>query len=83
MVFTSGGATPFKKNSANPKGGVKKDVCRLTASRIPIQTRSIPMDTKMGATTGTMMKTISMKSIKKPAMKTITITSAKKPYGPN
>ena len=41
------------------------------AIKIPIHSRSTFNATKMGATTGTMMNVISIKSMKKPAMKKV------------
>ena len=39
-VVISGGATPRRKNSAQPNGGVRNDDCRLTRISIASQTRS-------------------------------------------
>ena len=52
---TSGGATPFRKKSAQPKGGVRNEVCRFTQMSIASQTRSTPWETKTGRKSGTAM----------------------------
>ena len=51
------------------------------ASSTPTHKRSTPNSVNIGATTGTTMKMISMKSIKKPAINTPVITMTKKSSG--
>lgn len=53
----------------NPKGGVKKDVCRFIAIIRPNQSGSIPRKGHIGTRMGTTMKQISMKSRKNPIRK--------------
>ena len=60
------GATPRKQNNENPKGGVKKDVCKTIAINIPTQIGSKPNENNTGPNNGIIMKIISMKSRMKP-----------------
>jgi len=79
-VSISGGATPRRKNSAKPKGGVRNEVCRLTASTTPSQTGLKPKWlTRTGVRMGTWMKQISKKSMKNPRRKMTSITRASTP----
>lgn len=49
---------------------------------MPIHTKSISILINTGVTIGTIMNTISIKSIKNPAIKTIIMTKIKNPFGP-
>ncbi len=59
-VLTSFGATPLKKNSENPKGGVKKLVCKFNEINIPNQSGSAPFAIKPGPTKGIITNIISI-----------------------
>ena len=66
-VVTSFDATPFKQNNANPNGGVKNDVCKLTPIITPSQmalTFAPGSANNIGAMIGTTTTAISMKSRK-------------------
>ena len=54
-VLTSGGATPFRKNSAQPNGGVRNEVCRFRQIIVHSQTLSTPAASKIGMNSGTAM----------------------------
>ncbi len=54
-VVISGGATPRRKNSAQPNGGVRNEVCRFTQISIASHTRSTPCATNTGRNSGTAM----------------------------
>ena len=54
-VVISGGATPRRKNSAQPNGGVRNEVCRLTVISIASHTGSTPAASKIGRNSGTAM----------------------------
>ena len=58
------------------------DVCMLTQSSTPNQTRSMPSLTATGASSGMMMKAISKKSRKNARKNTKTFTKIRKPIAP-
>ena len=60
LVLILLGATPLKKNKENPKGGVKKLVCKFSEIRIPNHKGSAPFAISIGPTHGTMTKIISI-----------------------
>jgi hypothetical protein len=60
LVLILLGATPLKKNKENPKGGVKKLVCKFSEIRIPNHKGSAPFAINIGPTNGTMTKIISI-----------------------
>jgi chaperonin GroEL len=54
-VLTSGGATPRRKNSDQPNGGVRNEVCRFTQISVASHTISTPADRNTGRNSGTAM----------------------------
>jgi hypothetical protein len=62
--------------------GCMNEVCMLTASSTPNQTRSMPSLSATGASSGTMMKDSSKKSRKKASTKTSMLTTIRKPTWP-
>ena len=54
-VVISGGATPRRKNSAQPNGGVRNEVCKFTQIRVASQTMSTFAAMKIGRNSGTAM----------------------------
>ena len=55
LLDTSGGATPLRKNSAQPTGGVRNEVCRLTPARMANHTGSTPALSRIGQNSGSTM----------------------------
>ena len=55
VCVTSGGATPRRKNSDQPNGGVRNEVCRFTQIIVASQTRSVLALMKIGRNSGTAM----------------------------
>ena len=54
-VVISGGATPRRKNSAQPNGGVRNEVCRFTQISVASQTISTFAAMNIGRKIGTAM----------------------------